>query len=71
VFICGGWGRRIYDAGRRRWQRKALQANLRPASSVEKTIYPSVIARHRRCRGDLNKNNNRAVMIQAKMGCFI
>ncbi|MDE6507605.1 MAG: hypothetical protein K2L04_03980 [Alistipes sp.] len=27
VFICGGWGRRIEDAGRRRWQRRALRAS--------------------------------------------
>ncbi|MDE5624588.1 MAG: hypothetical protein K2I62_08345 [Alistipes sp.] len=114
LFICGGWGRRIEDAGRRRWQRKALQANLRPASSVENCILacyckelnalkklfpfrhreelkeltelsprhreelqtlqsciPSVIARHRRCRGDLNKNNNRTGIIETKMFCFI
>ncbi|MDE6506842.1 MAG: hypothetical protein K2L04_00020 [Alistipes sp.] len=34
---------RIEDAGRRRWQRKALQAILRPASSVEKLFSLSVI----------------------------
>ncbi|MDE5691059.1 MAG: hypothetical protein K2I13_02420, partial [Alistipes sp.] len=78
---------RIEDAGRRRWQRRALRRNLRLSSRgaeklysrlllqrvecVEEAISLSVIARHRRCRGDLNKNNNRAVMIETKMFCFV
>ncbi len=50
---------------------KTYVPSSRGVANAGEVVPSPVIARHRRCRGDLHKNNNRAVMIETKMIWFI